>query len=77
VRRGEAAGVRREEGAAAAPPAAPPRLLDLLSGEREGGCGWEEGAGREKRGGERMTGGPRVWVLWMKERSKGRRMWEK
>jgi hypothetical protein len=43
VRREEAAGVRREEGAAAAPPAAPPRLLDLLSGEREGGCGWEEG----------------------------------
>jgi hypothetical protein len=35
------------------------------------------GGGREKRGGERMTGGPRVWVLWMKERSKGRRMWEK
>jgi hypothetical protein len=37
VRREEAAGVRREEGAAAAPSAAPPRLLDLPSGEREGG----------------------------------------
>jgi hypothetical protein len=77
VRREEAAGVRREEGVAAAPSAAPPRLLDLPSGERRGWCGWEEGAGREKRGGERMIGGPRVWVVWMKGRNKGRRMREK
>jgi hypothetical protein len=79
-RREEGGGRRREEGGgsrggAVGRPAPPAR--SAFGRKRRGVVRVGGGAGREKRGGERMIGGPRVWVVWMKERNKGRRMREK